>query len=161
MYKKQKKELNSRTLESSNSNKRHLFVTIQLKRDHLFNNIPSAFSRGIPQKHIKNLKNIKENLEKIRNDARYIPEGVYSTGETDVNTIGYSNALATFRELCKAPIIHSQNSYPIVDNLFRNSIDSKVEEHLVGQSPQLRDDINRDKKLWFDYIPSVVRIIGE
>lgn len=56
MYKKQKKELNSRTLESSNSNKRHLFVTIQQKRDHLFNNIPSAFSRDIPQKHIENLK---------------------------------------------------------------------------------------------------------
>lgn len=158
MYKIERKKSNSRILESSDSNKKRQTVTTQQKPDHLFNNIPAAFSKDIPEKHIDNLKQIKSELKTIRD--KYIAEDVYLPGETDVNNSAYSEALKMFKSLTTNRIIHRFLAYKIVKDLFVNSIDSKVENHLIKKDKVDKNSIITDKNKWIEYIPKVVKTIG-
>lgn len=154
---------------------------IQCKPDHLFNDIPSAFSRDIPEKFIENLKDIKEELNRIRDNQTYKVDGVYKDGENDVNNKLYSDALISFRSLVsnflyineytqkrdpKTPpiIIHSTNAYPVVKSLFDNSIDTKVgqriyDDNIKNKKSKDNDKLESDIKQWKEYAPKVVNII--
>lgn len=150
---------------------------IQCKVDHLFNDIPSAFSRDIPKKFIENLKDIKEKLNRIRDNPTYKVDDVYKDGENDVNTNLYSDALMSFRSLVSRStysfeynkmirntelppiIIHSTNAYPIVKSLFDNSVDTKVKDNIKDKKSKDKDKLESDIKQWKEYAPKVVNII--
>lgn len=135
---------------------------IQCKPDHLFNDIPSAFSRDIPEQYIENLAEIKKELNKIRNTPTYIPMDVYKKGVIDDNNHKYSNALQMFRNVLNYPFHRASVIYPVVSDLFNNSIDPKVKHHLLqgdfkNRSGVLQEDLDK----WIRYIPDVTMAINE
>lgn len=135
---------------------------IQCKPDHLFNDIPSAFSRDIPEQYIQKLAEIKNDLNKIRNTLAYIPMDVYQEGEIDDNNQKYSNALRIFRGVLNYPFHHASVIHSVVSDLFNNSIDPKVKHHLLqGDFKQKKSSLQKDLDDWLKFVPSVAMIINE
>lgn len=65
-----------------------------------------------------------------------------------------------FKSLTTNRIIHRFLAYKIVKDLFVNSIDSKVENHLIKKDKVDKNSIITDKNKWIEYIPKVVKTIG-
>lgn len=135
---------------------------IQCKPDHLFNDIPSAFSRDIPKQYIENLAEIKEELNKMRNTPAYIPMDVYQEGVIDDNNQKYSNALQMFRNVLNYPFHRASVIYPVVSDLFNNSIDPKVKHYLLqGEFKQKKSSLQIDLDKWLKFKPNVAMAINE
>lgn len=154
---RQNKIQKSRTLSIS---KQKGLQQLQLKRDHLFNDLPSAFSRDIPNRYIVNLANVRNTLNAIRNNTNFIWDDVYPDGEDDANSLAYTSALQDFRLFCeKYNGIHASAVYPIVSELFDSSIDPKVENYISNHHSNLNTLMETAKRNWKNQKTNVNRVI--
>ena len=133
---------------------------LQLKKDHLFNDLPSAFSRKIPDKYINQLANVRNFLNSIRDNTNFICDNVYPNGVDDTNSVAYSSALRSFRIFCENYNgNHASSVYPVISELFDSSIDPEVEKYIKNKHPNLVQQMNTAKMNWKSQKTNVNKVI--
>lgn len=134
----------------------------QSRPDHLFNDIPSALTKGgIPDCFIiafRGEQYVRE-LSGLRDKFVTAPMG--NRKKLDVNSNNYATSLTAFRDYLnnlgnKTLVYNREEALAIVIDLFKNSIDTDVPAKLENEN-QIRRAIEK----WQKYIIQVVDTIAQ
>lgn len=122
--------------------------------DHLFNDIPKALEKNIPERFISSFKSsgIPNELKAIRDKTENGRWG--ERKDKDPNNDSYAKALTEFRNFLNAyDSSKKADINEVVKKLFDSSYDTNVARYCDNQG--------KKKEIWMSFVPRVEEVIAE